>query len=60
MSTLVAEKGHAFDEATKAGYPPYKVADLGLAAFGRKEIRLPSRRCPALWLSDASMQVSGH
>ena len=25
----------------------YKVADLSLAAFGRKEIRSPSTRCPA-------------
>ena len=48
MSTLVAEKGHAFDEATKAGYPPYKVADLGLAAFGRKEIRLAEQEMPGL------------
>ncbi len=25
----------------------YKVADLSLAAFGRKEIQLASTRCPA-------------
>ena len=25
----------------------YKVADIGLADFGRKEIRWPSTRCPA-------------
>ena len=25
----------------------YKVADISLAEFGRKEIRSPSTRCPA-------------
>ena len=40
MSTVVSEKVHAFDAAAKAGRPAYKVADLKLAEWGRKEIRL--------------------
>ncbi len=44
----VAETMHAFDEAAKAGRPPYKVADLGLAEWGRKEIRLAEQEMPGL------------
>jgi len=39
---------HAFDAATKAGRPPFKVADLALAEFGRKEIRLAEQEMPGL------------
>src|SRR5580765_259888 len=47
MSTGVSEL-HAFDAAVKAGRVPYKVADLGLAELGRKEIRLAEHEMPGL------------
>jgi adenosylhomocysteinase len=47
MSTAVKEL-HAFDAAVKAGRAPYKVADLSLAEFGRKEIRLAEQEMPGL------------
>src|SRR6187455_902294 len=39
---------HAFDEARKSGREPYKVKDLSLAEFGRKEIRLAEQEMPGL------------
>jgi len=39
---------HAFDAAAKAGRVPYKVKDLSLAEFGRKEIRLAEHEMPGL------------
>ncbi|MBI2220766.1 MAG: adenosylhomocysteinase [Acidobacteria bacterium] len=47
MSTAVGEV-HAFDAAKQAGRVPYKVADLALAEFGRKEIRLAEHEMPGL------------
>jgi adenosylhomocysteinase len=47
MPTAVAPT-HAFDLARKAGRPPYKVADPGLAEWGRKEIRLAEQEMPGL------------
>jgi adenosylhomocysteinase len=47
MST-VAEKVHAFDAARAAGREPFKVKDLSLAEFGRKEIRLAEQEMPGL------------
>ena len=47
MTTVVQEL-HAFDAARKAGREPYKVKDLGLAEFGRKEIRLAEHEMPGL------------
>src|SRR5436190_8859882 len=47
MST-VAEKVHAFDAARTAGRVPFKVKDLELAEFGRKEIRLAEQEMPGL------------
>ena len=47
MSTAVKEM-HAFEAATKVGREPYKVKDLGLAEFGRKEIRLAEHEMPGL------------
>src|SRR5258705_11820794 len=46
MSTAVREM-HAFDAAVKAGREPFKVKDLSLAEFGRKEVRLAEQemRC---------------
>ena len=34
--------------ATDSGRPAYKVADLGLAELGRKEIRLAEHEMPGL------------
>ena len=48
MTTAVAEAVHAFDEAAAAGRPAFKVADLGLAARGRNEIRLAEQEMPGL------------
>ncbi len=46
--SVVNERVHAFDEAVKAGRPPFKVNDLSLAEFGRKEIRLAEQEMPGL------------
>jgi adenosylhomocysteinase len=46
--TTVLEKAHAFEAAEKAGRPAYKVADLSLAEWGRKEIRLAEHEMPGL------------
>src|SRR5262245_42073170 len=48
MATVLTEKLHAFDAAKKSGRPPYKVADLKLAEWGRKEIRLAEHEMPGL------------
>ena len=47
MATVV-EKLHPFDAATAAGRDPFKVRDLTLADFGRKEIRLAEQEMPGL------------
>src|ERR671925_1457879 len=47
MSTAVREM-HGFDAAVKAGRVPFKVKDLSLAGFGRKEIRLAEQEMPGL------------
>src|SRR5881227_4222497 len=47
MATVV-EKIHAFEAAKAAGREPYKVKDLSLAEFGRKEIRLAEQEMPGL------------
>jgi adenosylhomocysteinase len=47
MSTAVKEQ-HAFDAAKDAGRDPFKVADLGLAEWGRKEVRLAEHEMPGL------------
>src|SRR5262245_34005144 len=46
--TTTIERTHAFDEARKAGRQPFKVKDLSLAEFGRKEIRLAEQEMPGL------------
>src|ERR671915_1479617 len=48
MATVLTEKIHAFKAAQKAGRPTYKVADLNLADWGRKEIRLAEHEMPGL------------
>jgi adenosylhomocysteinase len=47
MATVI-EKLHAFAAAKAAGREPYKVKDLALAEFGRKEIRLAEQEMPGL------------
>src|SRR5262247_540818 len=44
----VTEKMHAFAAAKAAGREPFKVKDLSLAEFGRKEIRLAEQEMPGL------------
>ena len=46
--TTATQELHAFEAASKAGRQPYKVKDLGLAEFGRKEIRLAEHEMPGL------------
>src|SRR5215204_3063417 len=48
MSITAVQEAHAFEAARKAGREPYKVKDLGLAEFGRKEIRLAEHEMPGL------------
>src|SRR5262245_18055267 len=47
MPTTAVET-HPFEAAAKAGRVPYKVKDLALAEFGRKEIRLAEHAMPGL------------
>src|SRR5499426_3734134 len=44
----VTERVHSFAAAKAAGREPYKVKDLSLAEFGRKEIRLAEQEMPGL------------
>src|SRR5215213_3045761 len=44
----VAPDTHPFDAESPAGRPPYKVADLSLAEFGRNELRLAEQEMPGL------------
>src|ERR671935_283825 len=46
--TTATEKMHPFAAAKAAGRAPYKVKDLALAEFGRKEIRLAEQEMPGL------------
>jgi adenosylhomocysteinase len=48
MATVIEKKQHAYEAAKAAGRPPYKVADLSLAEFGRKEMRLAEQEMPGL------------
>ncbi len=48
MAIVLTEKTHAFEAAQKAGRTPYKVADLSLAEWGRKEIELAEHEMPGL------------
>ena len=48
MSTTAVKDLHAFEAAEKGGRVPFKVNDLALADFGRKEIRLAEHEMPGL------------
>src|SRR5688572_32688532 len=43
-----AKEIHVFDAARQAGRVPFKVADLSLAEWGRKELRLAEHEMPGL------------
>src|SRR5688572_26404485 len=47
MSTAVMTE-HAYEQTKKAGREPFKVKDLSLAEWGRKEIRLAEQEMPGL------------
>ncbi len=46
--SVAVEATHPYEAARKAGREPFKVADLALADFGRKEIRLAEHEMPGL------------
>jgi adenosylhomocysteinase len=46
--SVVASEIHPYQAARQAGREPFKVADLSLAEFGRKEIRLAEHEMPGL------------
>src|SRR5262245_60340906 len=48
MSPVASDTVHPFAAAKQANRPPFKVADLSLAEFGRKEIRLAEQEMPGL------------
>jgi adenosylhomocysteinase len=48
MATVIEKHAHPFEAAKAAGREPYKVADLSLAEFGRKEMRLAEQEMPGL------------
>src|SRR5262245_4245177 len=48
MATVIEKHLHPFDAAKAAGRDPYKVKDLSLAEFGRKEMRLAEQEMPGL------------
>src|ERR1051325_8386589 len=48
MDTVLFEKMHAFEAAARSARPTYKVANLELADWGRKEIRLAEHEMPGL------------
>jgi len=46
--SVAVDQTHAFEAAAKAGRVPFKVADLELAEWGRKEINLAEQEMPGL------------
>src|SRR3989454_1098704 len=48
MATVIDKHVHPFQAAKAAGREPYKVKDLSLADFGRKEMRLAEQEMPGL------------
>ena len=48
MTVTTASASHPFTAARELGREPFKVADLSLAEFGRKEIRLAEHEMPGL------------
>ncbi|HET9276463.1 MAG TPA: adenosylhomocysteinase [Gemmatimonadales bacterium] len=48
MTAVASPSLHPFQAAREAGREPFKVKDLSLAEFGRKEIRLAEQEMPGL------------
>jgi adenosylhomocysteinase len=48
VTAVAAPSTHPFRASREAGREPFKVADLSLAEFGRKEIRLAEQEMPGL------------
>src|SRR5260370_14128196 len=48
MAIAITEKMHAFAAAKAVGREPFKVKDLSLAEYGRKEMRLAEQEMPGL------------
>ncbi len=48
MNTVIETQERPFDEAIEAGRVPFRVADLALADFGRREITLAEHEMPGL------------
>ncbi|MDE3078083.1 MAG: adenosylhomocysteinase, partial [Chloroflexota bacterium] len=48
MATVIDPKTHSYVAAKSAGREPYKVKDLSLADWGRREIRLAEQEMPGL------------
>jgi adenosylhomocysteinase len=46
--TVAVDTMHSYEAAARVGREPFKVKDLGLAEFGRKEIRLAEQEMPGL------------
>jgi adenosylhomocysteinase len=46
--SVTVERIHPYQDAIEAGREPYKVKDLSLAEFGRKELRLAEQEMPGL------------
>jgi adenosylhomocysteinase len=46
--SVAVDRTHPFQAAVKAGREPFKVADLSLAEWGRKELRLAEQEMPGL------------
>ena len=46
--SVAVDRTHPFQAATTAGREPFKVADLSLAEWGRKELRLAEQEMPGL------------
>ena len=46
--------------AVTASFTDYKVADISLADYGRKEIKLAEAEMPALWAYVSVMLLQNH
>ncbi|MEM1181051.1 MAG: adenosylhomocysteinase, partial [Acidobacteriota bacterium] len=64
MTVATLTDVHPFKAAQEAGREPFKVADLSLAEFGRKEIRLAEHEMPGLMSTrakyGAEKPLAGH
>jgi adenosylhomocysteinase len=56
--SIVGERVHPFETASRAGRVPFKVKDLSLAEWGRKELRLAEQEMPGLMAIRARYAVT--